>query len=134
MRKRGDWFVTGDKFYVDADGYYWYVGRADDMFKSKAEWVSPILVEGALIEHPAVLESAVVAGVDADGLTRPRAFVVLRAGQSPSPRLTEEILNSLRKRLPPYAQPRWVEFLAELPKSSTGKLLRYRLRSLPSRP
>jgi benzoate-CoA ligase family protein len=128
LRLREGWLVTGDKFYRDADGYYWYVGRADDMFKSKAEWVSPIVVEGALIEHPAVLESAVVGHVDSDGLTKPRAFVVLRPGNVPTVELAGHVRQSLRGRLPAYAVPRWIEFVPELPKSSTGKLLRYQLR------
>jgi benzoate-CoA ligase family protein len=131
LRRRGDWFVTGDKFFVDADGYYWYVGRADDMFKSRAEWVSPTEVEAALIEHPAVLESAVVGGTDENGLTRARAFVVVKPGISPSADLATELSDALRDRLPNYAQPAWIEFLSELPKSSTGKLLRYQLRGRP---
>jgi benzoate-CoA ligase family protein len=130
-RTQDGWFVSGDKFYSDPDGYFWYVGRADDMFKSKAEWVSPVAVEAALISHPAVLESAVVGGTDVDGLTKPRAFVVLKSGLSTSVTLAREISDFLRTRLPPYAQPHWIEFLPELPKSSTGKLLRYQLRGLP---
>jgi len=130
-RTQDGWLVSGDKFYSDPDGYFWYVGRADDMFKSRAEWVSPVVVEAALIANPAVLESAVVGGIDADGLTKPRAFVVLKAGHSPSAAVARELSEFLRTRLPPYAQPRWIEFLSELPKSSTGKLLRYQLRGRP---
>lgn len=131
LRKHGDWFVTGDKFFVDTEGYYWYVGRADDMFKSRAEWVSPTVVEGAIIEHPAVLESAVVAGTDPDGLTKARAFIVLKTGIAPSDGLAREISESLRRRIPAFAQPAWVEFLPELPKNGVGKLLRYQLRGRP---
>jgi acyl-coenzyme A synthetase/AMP-(fatty) acid ligase len=134
LRTQADWFLTGDKFYRDADGFFWYVGRADDMFKSRAEWVSPVVVEAAIIEHPAVLESAVVGGTDADGLTKPRAFIVLKPGRSPSDEMTRELSGFLRSRLPPYALPRWVEYVSELPKSSTGKLLRYQLRGRPLRP
>jgi benzoate-CoA ligase family protein len=130
-RTQDGWFVSGDKFYSDPDGYYWYVGRADDMFKSKAEWVSPVVIEAAIIAHPTVLESAVVGGTDVDGLTKPRAFVVLKSGHSPSPSLAGELAEFLRARLPAFAQPRWIEFLSELPKSSTGKLLRFQLRGRP---
>jgi benzoate-CoA ligase family protein len=134
-RTRDGWLVSGDKFYTDADGYYWYVGRADDMFKSKAEWVSPIVVESAVIEHPAVLESGVVGSTDSDGLTKPRVFVVLKPGQSVTPDLEKELREHLRTCLPGSALPRWVEFVPELPKSPTGKVLRYQLRTraLPQR-
>jgi benzoate-CoA ligase family protein len=131
LRKHGEWFVTGDKFFADSDGYYWYVGRADDMFKSRAEWVSPVTVEGAIIEHPAVLESAVVGGTDADGLTRVRAFVVVKPGIHFSDELAKEISEFLRGRLPSYALPAWIEFIPELPKNAVGKLLRYQLRRQP---
>ncbi len=133
LRKVGGWFVTGDKFFVDPDGFYWYVGRADDMFKSRAEWVSPVAVEGAIIEHPAVLESAVVGATNRDGLIRARAFVVLKPGSLPSDDLAREISEFLRGRLPPFAQPAWIEFLPDLPKNSVGKLLRYQLRGRPLR-
>jgi benzoate-CoA ligase family protein len=128
LRGRDGWFVSGDKFYADREGYYWYVGRADDMFKSRAEWVSPIRVEAALIEHPSVLESAVVGRVDEQGLTSPRAFVVLQPGVTASDTLAHELTGWLRARLSGPSVPRGIEFLPELPKSSTGKLLRYQLR------
>jgi benzoate-CoA ligase family protein len=135
-RTRDGWLVSGDKFYTDADGYYWYVGRADDMFKSKAEWVSPIVVEGVVIEHPAVLESGVVGSKDSDGLTKPHVFVVLKPGQTASSGLETELREHLRNRLPGSSQPRWVEFVPELPKSPTGKVLRYQLRkrAIPAEP
>lgn len=129
LRMHGDWFVTGDKFYRDADGFHWYVGRADDMFKSRAEWVSPIAVESALIEHPAVLEAAVVGRTAPDGLSFPRAFVVVKPGVVASEALGQELQSWVRDRSPPSDVPRWVEFLPELPKSTTGKLLRYQLRN-----
>jgi benzoate-CoA ligase family protein len=130
-KTRDGWLVSGDKFYVDRDGYYWYVGRADDMFKSKAEWVSPVVVEGVVIEHPAVLESGVVGSTDSDGLTKPRVFVVLKPGRSVTPDLERELREHLRTRLPGSAHPRWIEFVTELPKSPTGKVLRYQLRTRP---
>jgi benzoate-CoA ligase family protein len=128
LRLHDGWFDTGDKLYGDADGFYWYVGRADDMFKSSAEWVSPTVVESRIIEHPMVLESAVVGRTDSNGLLRPRAFVVLKPGHSPTEELRRELQGWLRDRLPHYAVPHWLEFLPDLPKSSTGKLLRYQLR------
>jgi benzoate-CoA ligase family protein len=128
QRMRGEWFVSGDKFYADADGYYWYIGRSDDMFKTSAEWVSPVLVESALVEHSSVLESGVVGSQDSDGLTKPRAYVVLKPGNEPSRALADELKELVRRRLPPYSIPEWIEFVAEIPKSATGKVLRFRLR------
>lgn len=127
-RMRDDGFVSGDKCRLDLDGYYWYVGRSDDMFKVAAEWVSPAVVESALIEHPAVLEAAVVPEVDPQGLTKCRAVVVLKPGRTYSPDLEAEVRAFVRSRLPVYACPDRLDFAPELPKSATGKLLRYKLR------
>uniref|UniRef100_A0A7C1P1P5 Benzoate-CoA ligase family protein n=1 Tax=Agrobacterium albertimagni TaxID=147266 RepID=A0A7C1P1P5_9HYPH len=126
----GEWIRTGDKYWVDEDGYYWYAGRTDDMLKVGGQWVSPVEIENTLIEHPAVLEAGVVGATDADGLTKPRAFVVLRPGYTPSPELAEELKDFVKSRIAPFKYPRWVEFVAELPKTATGKTQRFRLRQV----
>ncbi|HEU5438123.1 MAG TPA: benzoate-CoA ligase family protein [Ktedonobacterales bacterium] len=124
----GRWIHTGDKYYQDADGNYWYAGRSDDMLKVSGQWVSPAEVEAALISHPAVLEAAVVGREDADGLTKPMAFVLLKEGQIPSEPLAEELKAHVKSTLVPYKYPRWIEFVTELPKTATGKIQRYLLR------
>jgi benzoate-CoA ligase family protein len=126
----GEWIRTGDKYWVDEDGYYWYAGRTDDMLKVGGQWVSPVEIENTLVEHPAVLEAGVVGATDADGLTKPRAFVVLRPGYAPSPELAEELKDFVKSRIAPFKYPRWVEFVAELPKTATGKTQRFRLRQV----
>ena len=133
-RMRGPWFVTGDKFSVDADGYYWYAGRADDMFKVSGQWISPIEIESALIEHPSVLEAAVVAFEEETRLQTAKAFVVLRPGFPAGAELVTELQGFVKARLTPYKCPRRIEFLAELPKSAAGKLLRYKLRERATAP
>ena len=124
----GRWIRTGDKYYQDADGYYWYAGRSDDMLKVGGIWVSPVEVENALIEHSAVQECGVGARADHDGLLKPYAFVVLRQGISGTPELAAELQQFVRTRLADYKRPRWVAFSAELPKTATGKVQRYKLR------
>jgi len=126
--KRGEWVVTGDKFFRDADGYYHYCGRADDMMKVAGMWVSPGEVENVLLGHPAVAEAAVVGAIDSAGLTRSVAYVVLRAGGEGSAELAEEIRGFARTRLVGYKCPQEVRFQAELPKTATGKIQRFRLR------
>ena len=126
--RRGDWVVTGDKFFRDVDGYYHYCGRADDMMKVAGMWVSPGEVENALLGHPLVAEAAVVSAADALGLLRPVAYVVLRAGAASSAELAGEIQEFVRGRLPSYKRPQEVRFLNELPKTATGKIQRFRLR------
>ena len=123
----GHWLRTGDKYYQDEDGYYWYAGRTDDMMKVSGVWVSPIEIESVLTEHPSVLEVAVVFRPDNDGLEKPAACVVLRNGDG-GPALAEELLNFVLKRLPVFKRPHWIEFLPELPKTATGKVQRYKLR------
>jgi len=124
----GHWIRTGDKYYQDADGYFWYAGRSDDMLKCSGAWVSPIEIESVLIEHPAVQEAAVVAREDHDQLLKPAAYVILRNGMSCTPDLARELQEFVVRRLPIFKRPRWVEFVDDLPKTATGKLQRYKLR------
>ena len=124
----GEWIRTGDKYYRDAEGVYWYCGRSDDMLKISGQWVSPAEVEGLLFQHPAVLEAAVVGREDENRLLKPRAFVVLKEGYSPSPDLAAELQKFVKERTLPHKYPRWVEFVTELPKTATGKIQRYKLR------
>jgi benzoate-CoA ligase len=124
----GSWVRTGDKYREDEDGYFWYQGRSDDMLKAGGIWVSPTEVEGALMEHEAVLECAVVGAEDAEGLVKPKAYVVLNEGHVPGPETAEALQAFVKQRLAVYKYPRWVEFLPELPKTATGKIQRYKLR------
>jgi benzoate-CoA ligase family protein len=126
----GSWLRTGDKYSQDADGYFWYAGRSDDMLKVGGLWVSPVEVENALVAHAAVLECGVVGREDHDTLVKPMAFVVLRDGVTGSPELATELQQFVRDRLAEYKRPRWVEFLPELPKTATGKIQRFRLRAV----
>ena len=125
----GEWLKTGDTYYGDADGYYWYCGRSDDMMKVGGLWVSPIEIENALMEHPAVLESGVIGAPDSDGLLKPKAYVVLKSEYKPSDQLRVSLQNFVKSKLEPYKYPRWVEFVDDLPKTVTGKIQRFRLRS-----
>ena len=125
---QGEWLRTGDMFYQDTDGYFYFCGRSDDMLKVGGMWVSPAEIEACLSEHPAVLEAAVVGRADADGLTRPHAFCVLRDAASGSEALASELREAVRKRLAGYKAPRWVDFVTELPKTATGKIQRFALR------
>ncbi len=124
----GQWVATGDKYFQDAESYFWYCGRADDMFKVSGQWVSPFEVESALIEHPAVLEVAVVGIPDQHTLLKPKAYVVLQDTYEPSERLTEELTVFVKDRLAFHKYPRSIEFLSELPKTATGKIQRFLLR------
>ena len=125
----GEWLRTGDKYSRDADGYYWYAGRSDDMLKVGGVWVSPLEVESTLLTHPAVLECAVVGHRDAAGLVKPKAFVVLKVGHAPEESLAQELIAHCRSRIAEYKRPRWVELCRELPKTATGKIQRFRLRA-----
>lgn len=125
----GPWLRTGDKYTVDADGYYWYAGRSDDMLKVSGAWVSPVEIENVLIEHEAVAEVAVVARRDQDELLKPVAFVVPTNGHSPGADLAATLTDFAKSRLPGRKVPRWFEFVSELPKTATGKLQRYKLRN-----
>jgi len=125
---RGEWLFTGDKYVVDEDGYYWHAGRSDDMLKVGGIWVSPIEVESTLVGHPAVLECAVVGQADSADLIKPKAFVSLRPGYSPSDALARELIGYCQEQMAAYKRPRWVEFVAEMPKTATGKIQRFKLR------
>lgn len=124
----GEWTVTGDKYCIDEEGWLTYAGRADDMLKVGGIYVSPIEVEEALASHPAVLEAAVVGKDDAEGLTKPLAFVVLQEGEVRDSALTAALTAHVKSRLAPYKYPRWIEFVDDLPKTATGKIQRFRLR------
>jgi len=129
---QGQWLRTGDKYYRDADGYYWYVGRSDDMLKVKGMWVSPIEIESTLLEHPAVQEAAVVGFADGNELVKPAAYVVLRSGQEGTPQMGEDIKRHILTRLAAHKCPQLLEFVAELPKTATGKIQRFKLRQAAS--
>ena len=129
----GHWLRTGDKYYRDRDGYYWYVGRSDDMMKVKGMWVSPVEVESALLEHPLVQEAAVIGGNDSNQLVKPAAYVVLKNGQSGGADLAEEMKGLLSSKLAPHKVPQTIEFIAQLPKTATGKIQRYKLRQIAAR-
>jgi benzoate-CoA ligase len=124
---RDGWFYTRDRYRRDADDRYWYEGRADDMFKISGLWVSPADVEATLIEHPAVLEAAVV-GVRVEGFTRGKAFVTARDAAQVGPGLADELREHCAARLHRYEVPQLIEFVADLPKTATGKIERYKLR------
>jgi len=128
----GHWIRTGDKYYQDADGYFWYAGRSDDMLKCSGAWVSPIEIESVLVEHPAVQEAAVIGREDHDQLLKPAAYVILRSGTPSTPNLARELQEFVISRLPIFKRPRWVEFVDDLPKTATGKLQRYKLREKES--
>jgi benzoate-CoA ligase len=125
---QGEWTKTGDKYLRDADGNYVYAGRSDDMLKVSGQYVSPFEVEATLVKHPAVLEAALIGTPDENGLTRSKAFVVLKAGQSASPALEAELKAFVKGELAPHKYPRSIEFIAELPKTATGKIQRFKLR------
>ena len=121
----GAWTRSGDKYVRDAQGYYTYCGRSDDMLKVSGVYVSPFEVEATLMLHPAVLEAAVIGVEDADGLTKAKAFVVLKDGLSAT---ADDLRTFVKQRLAPFKYPRFIEFLPELPKTATGKIQRFRLR------
>ncbi len=127
--RRGDWYLTGDRARRDEDGYLWFVGRADDLIISAGYRIGPFEVESALLEHPAVLESAVVASPDADRGEIVKAFVVLRAGQVPGAGLVRELQEHVKRVTAPYKYPRAIEFVATLPKTVSGKIRRVELRA-----
>jgi benzoate-CoA ligase len=126
---QGPWTRSGDKYSFDEQGFYTYGGRSDDMLKVSGIYVSPIEVEAALITHDAVLEAAVVGMEDEEKLIKPKAYVVLKPDQSPSEDLKTALQQHVKDKLAPYKYPRWIEFMSELPKTATGKIQRFKLRS-----
>jgi benzoate-CoA ligase family protein len=129
---QGHWIRTGDKYYRDPDGYYWYVGRNDDMMKVKGMWVSPIEIESVLLEHPMVQEAAAIGNPDGNHLVKPAAYVVLKQNMTASPQMIEEIRQHVLGRLAAYKCPQTFEIVNELPKTATGKIQRYKLRQSAS--
>lgn len=123
----GAWTRTGDKYERRADGRLVYCGRTDDMFKVSGIWLSPFEVEGALVTHPQVLEAAVVAQQDAEGLEKPKAFVVLQSGED-NQDLRDALKDHVKAKIGLWKYPRWIEVVAELPKTATGKIQRFKLR------
>jgi len=128
----GEWVFTGDKYFRDAEGYYHYCGRTDDMFKVSGMWVSPFEVEAALTSHEAVLEAAVIGKQDADGLVKPKAFIVLRNGYAADERLLETLRVHVKQCAGPWKYPRWIDVRPDLPRTATGKIQRFKLRELES--
>ncbi len=126
----GRWTRTGDKYMVDADGFYHYCGRTDDMFKSGGNWVSPFEVESAIIGHDKVLEAAVIAHPDDGGNLKPKAYVVVKEGVTPDEALRAELQEFVKQRIETWKYPRWIEFTDSLPKTATGKIQRFKLREM----
>ena len=124
----GEWFVTGDRYLEDEEGFYYFRGRSDDMLRVGGKWLAPQEVENALNQHPAVEESAVVGRQDKDDLVKPYAFVVLRPDHSPSDQLEKEIKEFVKEKIALYKYPRWVDFIEALPKTSGGKVQRFVLQ------
>jgi benzoate-CoA ligase family protein len=125
----GEWTRSGDKYVEDEHGYFVYCGRRDDMLKVSGIYVSPFEVEGVLQSHPDVLEAAVIGWPDADALIKPKAFVVLKAPEKAGDDLARTLQDYCRAKLAPFKYPRWLEFRAELPKTATGKIQRFKLRA-----
>jgi 4-hydroxybenzoate-CoA ligase len=127
----GEWTHTGDKYTRDADGYYHYCGRTDDMFKVSGRWVSPFEVEQALVSHPSVLEAAVVSHEDREGLIKPKAFVVLNdVGEAGQGQIFDSLKAHVKDTVGPWKYPRWIDFVDDLPKTATGKIQRFKLREV----
>jgi benzoate-CoA ligase len=128
----GDWCTTGDQFHVDADGYYWYHGRTDDMLKVSGVYVAPAEIENCLLQHAGVLECAVVGHDAGDHLVKPKAFIVPRPPAEASPELAQEIKDFVKSKLALYKYPRWIEFVSSLPKNDRGKIDRKQLKTVTS--
>ena len=125
----GEWTRSGDKYIEDHDGYFVYCGRRDDMLKVSGMYVSPFEVEGVLQSHADVLEAAVVGWPDADTLIKPKAFVVLKSPEQAGATLAQALQDHCKQKLAAYKYPRWLEFRADLPKTATGKIQRFKLRA-----
>lgn len=128
-RFRNGWYITGDRARIDADGYYWFIGRADDVINTAGHLVGPFEVESALVEHPAVAEAGVIGKPDPERMEIIKAFVSLKTGFSPSEELKKEIQTFVRNRLAAHAYPREIEFLSGLPKTRSGKIMRRLLKA-----
>ena len=126
----GEWFVTGDRYMTDEDGYYYFKGRSDDMLRVGGKWLAPQEVENTLNQHPAVAESGVVGYQDKDDLIKPYAFVVLGPDHPPSEEKKEEIKQFVKERIAAYKYPRWIEFVDHLPKTAGGKVQRFVLQEM----
>jgi 4-hydroxybenzoate-CoA ligase len=127
---QGEWTYTGDTYTRDVEGYFRFQGRRDEMLKVSGVWVSPFEVEEALIAHASVLEAAVIGQQDKDGLTKPKAFVILNAGQQGTDALTIDLQAHVKARIGVWKYPRWIEYVDSLPKTATGKIQRFRLREV----
>jgi acetyl-CoA synthetase len=127
---QGNWYLTGDTMMRDADGHFFFVGRSDDIITSAGYRIGPFDVESALIEHPAVAEVGVIGKPDPERTEIVKAFIVLKAGRSGSPELTAELQEHVRRRLASHAFPREIAYLAELPKTPSGKIQRFVLRQM----
>jgi len=125
---RGEWYITGDRAIRDEDGYFWFVGRADDVIISAGYRIGPFEVESALIEHPSVAEAAVVASPDQIRGEIVKAFVILAPGHQPSEQLMQDLQEHVKRVTAPYKYPREIEFTTELPKTISGKIRRVELR------
>ncbi len=126
---KNGWYLSGDRSSIDADGYYWFVGRDDDVINTAGHLVGPFEIESALLEHPAVAESAAVGKPDPINMEVVKAFIALKPGFTPSSDLEMEIMNFIRKKLSPLAMPQEIEFMASMPKTRSGKIMRRMLRA-----
>ncbi len=126
---KNGWYLSGDRASIDADGYFWFVGRDDDVINTGGHLVGPFEIESALLEHPAVAESAAVGKPDPVNMEVVKAFVALKPGFQPSDDLDLEIMNFIRKKLSPLAMPQEIEFVKSLPKTRSGKIMRRVLRA-----
>lgn len=125
----GPWFNTGDQFILDEEGFFYYQGRADDMLKVSGQWTSPIEIENILMLHPAVSECGVIGAPTDEGLIRVKAFIVLNKGYEPTPELENELIEYAKSKMAHFKVPKWIQFVNELPRTTTGKLIRYKLRN-----
>jgi acetyl-CoA synthetase len=126
---KNGWYICGDRASIDSDGYYWFIGRDDDVINTAGHLVGPFEIESALLEHPSVAESAAVGKPDPINMEVVKAFVALKPGFSSSDDLTMEIMNFIRKKLSPLAMPQEIEYVASLPKTRSGKIMRRLLRA-----
>ena len=127
-----DWCTTGDQFHVDANGYYWYHGRTDDMLKVGGIFVAPAEIENCLLQHPAVIECAVIGQESTEGLVKPKAFVVLREGYEATDNTANDLKEFVKSQLAVYKYPRWIQFVSSLPKNDRGKIDRRSLKNSPA--